>query len=193
MKISNAGGYGFKLTSKPGEQQECFQITGMTYDTPYQIPKKGMLVKTTTLSTAYDATATPTQCVASPCTNGGRPNGWAYIDTRKPHPLNFTNTGLITYPLTADIGGSGYAESKANWVELTVLPLIPGQLVGFPVYASTSIAQGAEIASATGGYVRTAVSTDVVIGFAEWPANNSTGSSGDIAVSTRVVSPYTKA
>lgn len=191
MKIPNILGIGFRVFLRPGEQQEVNRITNMTYATPYQIPFKGMLLETDKLSSAYDADATPTQCVAVPAANGEYVDGWAYINSYQPHPL--PGAPDVLYPLTADIGGSGYAEDYADWFDLTVAPLIPGQLIGIPVYAEEALAMGAEVAAATGGYCKTAASSQWVVGKVEWPADNTGGSSGDVIASVRICHQYKKA
>lgn len=191
MKIPNILGLGFRVFSKGGEQQEANQITNMTYATPYQIPFAGMLLETDKLSSAYDADATPTQAVAVPAADGAYIDGWAYISTYKMHP--FPKVPNILYPLTANVGDSGYAEDYANWADVTVAPLIPGQLIGMPMYAGVSLDIGDEVCAATGGYIREAASTDWVVGKVEWPANNSAGASGAKVASVRVCHQFLKA
>jgi hypothetical protein len=190
MKIPDVLGLGFRVTRKNGEQQ-ALPRNNMTYATPYQIAYEGLLVKTDALSTAYDATATPTQCVAIPSTYGGYVDGWAYISTKKPHPL--PGGANITYPLTANLGGNSYATSAANWTEITVAPLIPGDLVGMPMAAATTVTWGSEICSASCGYIQIATSGHWVIGKAEWPADNTSGASGAVTASVRICHQYKKA
>lgn len=191
MKIPNILGLGFRVFGKNGEQQEANRITNMTYATPYQIAYEGLLVETDKLSSAYDADATPTQCVAVPADLGEYVDGWTYISTYAPHPL--PGASNILYPLTANIGSSGYAEDYANWTDVTVAPLIPGQLIGVPVLANTNMTMGAEVASATGGFAKVAASGQWVIGKVEWNANNTGGASGAKTVSVRVCHQYKKA
>lgn len=191
MKIPNILGLGFRVIRKNGEQQEANQITNMTYATPYQIAYEGLLVETDKLSSAYDADATPTQCVAVPAADGEYVDGWTYITTYTPHPL--PGGANVLYPLTANIGDSGYAEDYANWAEVTVVPLIPGQLIGMPVYAGETLTYGAEIASATGGFAKLAGSGEWVVAKVEWAADNSAGLSGAVTVSARVCHQYKKA
>ena len=191
MKIPNILGLGFRVFGQLGEQQEANQITNMTYATPYQIAYKGLLLETDKLSSAYDADATPTQAVAVPADNGAYVDGWAYINTYKMHPL--PGAPNVLYPLTANVGSSGYAEDYANWVDVTVAPLIPGQLIGMPVYAGESLDIGDEVCAATGGYIREAAATDWVIGKVEWPVNNSAGASGAKVASVRVCHQFLKA
>jgi len=191
MKIPNILGLGFRVFGKPGEQQEANQITNMTYATPYQIAFKGLLLETDKASTAYDSDATPTQAVAVPAANGEYVDGWAYIDTYKMHPL--PGAPNVLYPLAADIGGSGYAEDSAKWTEVTVAPLVPGQLIGVPVYAGANLAVGDEVAAATGGFAKVATSGNWVFGKVEWAANNTGGASGAKVVSVRVCHQYKKA
>lgn len=195
MIIPNLIGLGFRVFAQAGEQQEANAITNMTYKTPYQIPFKGLLLETDTLSTTYDATSTPTQCVATPAGNGAYVDGWAYITSYAPRPLNYTTDASANtlYPLTVDIGESGYAEDQNNWVNLTVTPLIPGQLVGVPVYANVNLTQGLEVAAATGGFARPAASGDWVCAKVEWAANNTGGASGAKVASVRVCHQYKKA
>lgn len=191
MKIPNVLGLGFRVIRKNGEQQEANQITNMTYASPYQIAYEGLLVETDKLSTAYDATSTPTQCVAVPAANGEYVDGWSYISTYAPHPL--PGAANVLYPLTADLGESGYATSAVKWPNVTIAPLIPGQLIGIPVYAATDMAYGAEVAAATGGFAKTAESGQWVVGKVEWAADNSAGLSGAQTVSVRVCHQYKKA
>lgn len=191
MKIPNVLGLGFRLSLKGGEQQEANKITNMTYATPYQIPFRGMLLETDKKSTSYDATSTPTQCVTVPAAAGEYVDGWAYITSYQIHPL--PGASNVLYPLTADIGDSGYAEDSTKWFDLTVTPLIPGQLIGIPVAAGASIDYGAEICAAAGGFATNAVSTNWVVAKAEWPANNTSGAAGAIYVSARVCHQYKKA
>ena len=191
MKIPNSLGIGFRVFLRNGEQQEANRITNMTYATPYQIPYRGILLETDKLSSAYDADATPTQCVATPAATGEYCDGWAYISSYMPHPL--PGGADVLYPLTADIGGSGYAEDYADWFDLTVAPFVPGQLIGIPVYTGQTLTYGNEIAAATGGYAKVAVSGDWVVAKVEWPADNSTGTSGAETVSARVCMAYKKA
>lgn len=191
MKIPNILGLGFRVFGQLGEQQEANQITNMTYATPYQIAYKGLLLETDKLSSAYDDDATPTQAVAVPADNGAYVDGWAYINTYKMHPL--PGAANVLYPLTANVGEYGYAEDYANWTDVTVAPLIPGQLIGVPVYAGANLAIGEEVAAATGGFAKVAVSTNNVFGKVEWPADNSAGLSGAKVVSVRVCHQYVKA
>jgi hypothetical protein len=193
MKIPNVLGLGFRVFAQAGEQQEANHITNMTYSTPYQIPFKGMVVETDKTSVSYDATSTPTMCVAVPAADGEFVDGWTYISSYTPHPL--PGGSDVLYPLTANLNGSTppYAASSTNWVDITVVPMIPGQLVGFPVYAGQTFTQGLEIAAATGGYVRPAASGDWVFAKVEWSANNATGLSGAKVVSGRVCAQYKKA
>jgi len=191
MKIPNILGIGFRVVSKNGEQQEANKITNMTYATPYQIAYEGLLLETDKLSSAYDADATPTQCVATPAADGEYIDGWAYISTYAPHPL--PGGSNVLYPLTANVGDSGYAEDYANWANVTVAPLIPGQLIGIPVYAAENMAYANEVAAATGGYCKVAASGEWVIGKVEWAADNSAGASGAKTASVRVCHQYKKA
>lgn len=191
MKIPNVLGIGFRVFAQPGEQQEANRITNMTYATPYQIPYKGLLLETDKLSSAYDANATPTQAVAVPAANGEYVDGWAYINSYQPHPL--PGGADVLYPKTENIGGSGYAEDYNNWFNLTVAPLIPGQLIGIPVYAGENMAIGNEVAAATGGYCKVAASGQWVIGKVEWNADNSAGASGAKVASVRIGHQYKKA
>lgn len=190
MKIPNVLGLGFRVTRKAGEQQ-ALPRNNMTYATPYQIAYRGLLLETDKLSSAYDASATPTQCVAIPAAYGEYVDGWAYISTYKPHPL--PGGADILYPLTANIGGSGYAESATNWTEVTVAPLIPGDLVGIPAYYDQNLAYGNEVAAATGGCGKVAVSGEWVIGKVEWPANNTGGATAAVVASVRICHQYKKA
>ena len=191
MKIPNILGLGFRVFGKAGEQQEANQITNMTYATPYQIAYPGLLIETDKLSSSYDADATPTQCVAVPAANGEYVDGWSYISTLSPHPL--PGGANILYPLTADIGVGGYATDVATWANVTIAPLIPGQLIGVPVYAATNMTQAAEVAAATGGFAKVAASGQWVIGKVEWNADNTAGTSGAKVVSVRVCHQYKKA
>jgi hypothetical protein len=191
MKIPNVLGLGFRVFGRNGEQQEANRITNMTYATPYQIAYEGLLVETDKLSSAYDADATPTQCVAVPAAAGEYVDGWTYISTYSPHPL--PGGANVLYPLTANIGNSGYAEDYANWADVTVAPLIPGQLIGVPVYAGQNMTQAAEVAAATGGLAKVAESGQWVVGKVEWNANNTAGTSGAKTVSVRICHQYKKA
>lgn len=89
--------------------------------------------------------------------NGEYVDGWAYINSYQPHPL--PGGADVLYPKTENIGESGYAEDYNNWFNLTVAPLIPGQLIGIPVYTGgENMAIGNEVAAATGGYCKVAAS-----------------------------------
>jgi len=191
MKIPNILGIGFRVLFKNGEQQEANQITNMTYATPYQIKYEGLLVETDKLSSAYDADATPTQCVAVPAANGEYVDGWAYITTYAPHPL--PGAANIIYPTDAQVADAGYSTEYTEWPSVTITPLIPGQLVGMPIYADTTMAYAAEVAAATGGFIKTAASGQWVIGKVEWAADNTGGASGAKTASVRVCHQYKKA
>ena len=191
MDIPNAFGLGFRVRPKMGELQEISRITNMTYKTPYQIKYRGLLLETDKKSTAYDADATPTQCVAVPAAAGQYVDGFAYITSYLPHPL--PGGADVLYPVTADIGDSGYAEDYNDWFPLTVAPLIPGYLISIPVSAGATIDQCAEITSDASGFATNAASSNWVVAKAEWPANNSTGAAGAEAVIARVCHQYKKA
>jgi len=166
------------------------------YYTPYPIKFAGLLLMTAS-SRSYDADA-PTFPVAIPCTNGGRPDGFAFTKT-----LDGTFYGNQSLLAAADIylpavanrtgGSSEYAEDYRKFANTTCHPLIPGRVIGVPVAASTSIAFGAEIASAASGYAETATTGDIVIGKAEYAADNSAGAAGTINVWVKVGHQYTKA
>jgi hypothetical protein len=167
------------------------------YPTPYPLKFAGMLLKTA-LSTAYDATATPTYPVAIPCGSGERPDGFAYIHTGRTDIYGSQElfTGLDYFlPLVADRtgGGSTYAVLEAKFAHAVLHPLIPGRVIGVPVAATTNIIVGDEIASAAGGLARVAVSTDVVVGKAETAANNAAGAAGALKIWVKVGHQYIKA
>jgi len=166
------------------------------YYTPYPIKFAGLLLKTAS-SRSYDADA-PTFPVAIPCTNGGRPDGFAFTPTKD--TTLYGNQSLLAaadiyLPVVADRtgGSSEYTEDYRKFPVTTCHPFIPGRVIGVPVAASTSIAFGAEIASAAGGYAETATTGDVVIGKAEYAADNSAGAAGAINVWVKVGHQYTKA
>lgn len=167
------------------------------YPTPYPLKYAGMLLKTA-LSTAYDSNATPTYPVAIPCGNGERPEGFAYITTARTDIYGSQElfSGLDYFlPLVADrLGGSTeYATSEAKFAHAVLHPLIPGRVIVCPVAASTNIIVGDEIASAAGGLVEVATTSDIVVGKAETAANNAAGVAGALKVWVKVGHQYTKA
>lgn len=167
------------------------------YPTPYPLKYGGMLLMTA-LSTTYDAAATPTYPVMIPCTNGGRPDGFAFITTARTDIYGSQELfdGLDYFlPLTAArTGGStAYAELEKDFAHAVLHPLIPGRVIGCPVAASTIIIVGDYIASATGGLVEPATTGDIVIGRAETAADNNTGDAGDKKVWVKVGHQYAMA
>lgn len=159
------------------------------YPSPYQIKYAGLLLDLKP-ATDYDSGGV-SQLVGVPAAAGARVKGWAFKTTARNDLL--PGASLQFYPLDANLGGSGYAEDEKNFGRVTVVPLIPDQLIGVPVAQFASIALNAEIASAGSGFASTATSGQVVIGNAEYPVDNSTGAAGAKYVFVRVNTPYTKA
>jgi hypothetical protein len=188
-------GYSTSETVNGGKLSPEIYFDG--YKTPYPIKFAGLLLKTA-LSSAYDATATPTYPVAVPCGLGGRPVGFAYRTTRRTDQYGSQELfdDLDNYlPVVADRtgGSSEYAVSSAKFANASVRPLIPGQTIGVPVRAATNIIVGDEITSDASGFATVAVSGNVVVGLAESPANNAAGAAGAMFVRVKVGHLYTKA
>lgn len=165
------------------------------YPTPYPLKYAGMLLKTA-LSTSYDATATPTYPVAIPCGNGERPDGFAFITTARTDLYGSRELfdGVDYYlPLVADRDGGSteYATDEDDFAHAVCHPLIPGQVIGCPVAASTLIIVGDNIAAAAGGLVEVATTGDIVIGKAESLANNASGAAGALKVWVKLGHQYT--
>jgi hypothetical protein len=166
------------------------------YYTPYPIKFAGLLLKTAS-SRTYDADA-PTFPVAIPCTNGGRPDGFAFTPTKD--TTMYGNQSLLAaadiyLPLVADRtgGGTTYTEDYLKFPVTTCHPLIPGRVIGVPVAASTAFVIGDAVASAANGFAEPATTGDIVIGKAEYAANNSAGAAGAINVWVKVGHQYTSA
>lgn len=180
------------------------QLSNLAYDTPYQLKYAGMLVKfastgSLTLTGAGGNTLdlnTP-RLVAVPCGDGERPSGWVYVPTLQPSLLGRVITGGSgTYlPLTANLNSETppYAPDINNFTKVTVAALQPGDIVGMPMAAATTMVAGQEVAAAANGVVEVASSTDIVIGVVKTGNNNSAGLIGAKNVEVEIVSPYTKA
>ena len=196
MIVPNYEGIGFVLPTNAENGREQVKITNSAYLTPYQFPYKGMFVKTA-LSSAYDATATPTIAVAVPIgTAGEYVEGWNFITTYKMNPLPGAANEL--FPLTENCSATdgnsiAYAPSLADWTEVTVVPLIPGDIIGVPVASGANLIGGAEVSATVGGYARVAASNHYVVGKVELPANNLTGANGAKTATVRIFPPYKKA
>jgi hypothetical protein len=159
------------------------------YACPFQVKYAGLLMD---LKPAVDYdSGSEGYLVAVPAAAGARVKGWSFKTTAI--TSNLTGAALAFYPLDADVAGSGFATDEQLFTPVTVVPLIPDQLVGVPMSAAIDIALNAEIAAATGGFATTAASRDVVIGIAELAATNATGAAGAKFVKVRIVTPYTKA
>lgn len=191
----NFKGYSQTHDVKGGEGSPLVFYDG--YPSPYPIKFPGLLLKKA-LSTAYDATATPTYPVVIPCGNGERPVGYAFVDTA--NTALFGSYELLAaadrwLPKVADRtgGGSTYTQDKNKFVAVPTTPLIPGQVIGVPVAASTSFTINDEVASAALGFAEVATTGDVVIGTAEIIVDNSTGAAGAAFVWVKVGHQYTKA
>lgn len=181
-------------------------LSNLAYKTPYQMKYSGMLVKfasdgdlsTLTGEGGNTLSLTPGQIVVAPCGNGERPLGWVYIPTVLPSLIGRVVSGAsATYlPLTADLTSGtspAYAQDYSKWVMVTTAALQPGDLVGMPMAAATTMKAGAEVASAALGVVETATSGDVVIGIVKTGNNNSAGAIGAKNVEVMIVPSYTKA
>ncbi len=159
------------------------------YPAPYQVKYAGLLMDLKP-ATDYDSDG-KAQLVAVPAAAGARVKGWSFKTSARTDLL--PGASLQFYPLDANLNGSGYAEDEANFGVVTLVPLIPDQLVGVPAAASASIALNDEIACAGSGFASTATSGQVVIGQAEYACDNSTGAAGAKFVFVRINTPYTKA
>jgi len=154
--------------------------TNMSYRTPYQFKFEGILVNLA-ISSTYDAAAVPTKRVAIPATSGSQAKGYAFVNTYKQHPLPGATDEL--FPLTANCGetdgqGIAYAGSIANWTSLSFAPLNASELIGVPVKAGVVFNAGDEIAAFDGGFATKAISGYYIIGYAEYPVDNSAGANG---------------
>lgn len=160
----------------------------LPYLCPYQVKYAGLLMELAP-STDYDATA-GTYLVAVPAADNVVPAGWSWKTSARTDLL--VGAAIQFYPITSDLtGGSGtYAQDETKFYPCTVCPMKAGSLVGIPAAASVNIAMGDPLATATGGFVRPATSGDHVVGIAELPANNSTGTAGAIFVKVRLTDSY---
>ena len=128
------------------------------YLTPYQLKYAGMPLKFATAG-VYDSDADD-YLVAIPCTDGGSPDGWAWLTTARTDQL--PGADVAYKPLTANLGVGGYATDEQYFAKASVYPMKAGDLVGMPVAASTKILLNAEISRAGDGLVTTAGSGAVV-------------------------------
>ena len=189
-------GIGYVLPTNVDAGREQQKITNSSYKTPYQFSQRGLFVKTANSST-YDATATPTISVCVPIgTAGEYVEGWNYITTYKQNPL--PGASNILYPLTENCGATdsnniAYASSKVDWVAITVVPLLPGDIIGCPVAAGVNLVGNSEVSATVGGYARIAASNHYVVGKVEIPANNTSGANGAKVASVKILPPYKKA
>lgn len=67
----------------------------------------------------------------------------------------------------------------------TPRPMMLGELEDYPVIAADIIYEGAAVGENAAGYARPLVAADPFLGFAEFKADNSLGSAGDINVNVR--------
>lgn len=194
MIITKYPGTGYVINPNPEAGREQNRITNSAYETPYQFTTPGRLV-VLDLSSTYDADATPTVVVAVPASSGVYVDGWTFVSTYKTHPLPGATNELFPYTAdctATDANNIAYAEDYTKWTAVTVSPLIPGDIVGIPVAASTNLVVGTEVAASIGGYAKAAVSTNWVIGKVEVAANNSSGAAGAKNATVRICNPYVK-
>lgn len=184
-------GYSARMTVKGGH---LIEGVNQAYKTPYQLPFNGMAVSLAKSST-YDADAVPTVGVVVPCKTGEKPFGWIFISTQEHSRLPGTPTAYL--PLTANLDqtdseGIKYCSDVEKWAVTTVAPYQPSEGVGMPIAAGQKFAVGDEIAVSNGGFARKASSTQTVIGYALYEADNTAGSNGDVCVWLSVNHQYVK-
>ncbi len=159
------------------------------YACPYQVKFAGLLVDLKP-AVDYDSGADG-YLVAVPAAKGANVKGWAFKTTAI--TSNLTGAALAFTPSDVAVAGSGFATDELLFTPVTVVPLMNNQIVGVPVAAAVNIPLNAEIASAGNGFASVATSGDVVIGIAEFAADNSAGAAGAIYVKVRPNNSYTKA
>jgi len=158
------------------------------YACPYQVKYAGLLMDLKP-AVDYDSGADG-YLVTVPAATGAAVKGWSFKTTAI--TSNLTGATLAFYPLDADVAGSGFATDEILFTPVTVVPLIPDQLVGVPIAAGINITLNAEIAAATGGFASIATTGNTVIGIAELAADNSLGAAGAKFVKVRINTPYVK-
>lgn len=163
----------------------------LAYLCPYQVKFAGLLMNFASCKT-YDSTGGD-YLVAIPAASNSVPVGWSWKTSARTDLL--VGAALQYYPIEADLtGGSNtYAQDETKFYPCTVRPMKNGELVGIPAAANVNITLGAELAAATGGFVRPAVSGENVIGIAEIAVNNTGKAAGALFVKVRVTDTYAKA
>jgi hypothetical protein len=186
--IGNQIGITYSTTVNGGRIAEDYNLA---YLCPFQVKYAGLLLEFASAKT-YDATGGE-YLVVKPATANVVPAGWSFKTSARTDLLIGAN--IQFYPVTGDLtgGGNTYTEDETKFFPCTVCPMKNGELVGMPVYAGANLTLGAELACATGGFVRLATTGENVIGIAEIAANNSAGVSGAIFAKVRVIDTHTKA
>lgn len=192
MRIPKYPDTGYIIRTRPTYGELQTPMTNVGYDTPYQFTYRGQAV-TLAKSSTYDSDATPTVLVAVPCTSGARPDGYIGVPAVQDDPRPGA-TGVYL-PLTANLNqtdgqGIAYTSDMTLWVNAGVVPFREGDQYGVPLQAGGAITAGDELAVATGGLYRKAVSNDVVVAKAELGVASSTSVQ---PIWVRFVDKYVKA
>lgn len=163
------------------------------YKTPYQQRFGGRFCKFAGAKTYDDLISTANNyIVIVPCnTVGELPDGYTYMTTRRMDLLEGASAAY--YPLDADVASLGYATYESQFAEVTLVPIIPGSTASIPVRAGVNFAINDDVTTDASGFATKAVSTNVTLGTAITPADNSTGANGAKFVTVVFGNPMTKA